>query len=926
MNTSGTPPTLRHHLLMVVLFSFLAGAGVFFLFRYSAASTMGIMEEEIKVRLRQTLSLAYNTVAPALESLDRGNADKESVMAGVVATMSTMAFDVGGKYDAVRMVGYDGTLYSDPTNPELVGRNFGGVSSANGTELFAEAMDLVRERGRGFLRVEMVGGETGESVPMLSYFRDLPGLDSFIIVGVRADRLDAQRAVLMRQAYWASILAFVLGLGPVSAVARLIHSRQRVLDSEVSERRRIQSMFRSSESRLKAVFEAATDVAFVLADRDGPTGRIVEFSPGAERIFGYMSREVKGRELAMLFSRTDAKVLAAGMNDIAMGWGLPGRERMMVRRDGDVFPALCGVHPILDQDRKVTGVLAACVDISERKHSESITYLLYRIANLVGTTRDLDHLYESIHHVIREVLDVKNFFIALLDREKDRLLFPYFKDERHGGVFEIPDVSTLDPPSLSVHVLRTGKPLILTKEQKTRSDYKIRPIGPMSQIWLGVPLILNGEVVGVMGVQDYDDPDAFSSADVDLVVAVSHQVGLAIERKRNEEALNRARYEAEAASRSKSEFLANMSHEIRTPLNGILGMAELTLATELNAEQRENMEMLRDSGQALLRLLNDILDISKIEAGKMELVSERFDLHALMESVANMFAVQVRNKGISLEWAMDERVPHHVFGDAGRLRQVLVNLVGNAVKFTESGGVDIQLTPHVGVFPWTDLRPGAPMACRFEVRDTGCGISADKLDKIFDSFTQADGSLRRRYQGAGLGLAISRRLAEMMGGGIIADSEPGAGATFEFTAILHVSEPPEASLDEEMGVRSIPKRVLLAEDNMVNMLYAERVLQQAGHEVVSTRTGSGAIEALRADGFDVVIMDIQMPDMDGLEATRRIRAGEAGESVADVPIVAMTAHAMKGDRERFMEAGMNAYIAKPMDPDQLADVLSGLYG
>lgn len=383
-------------------------------------------------------------------------------------------------------------------------------------------------------------------------------------------------------------------------------------------------------------------------------------------------------------------------------------------------------------------------------------------------------------------------------------------------------------------------------------------------------------------------------------------------RKRTEEALRQAKEAAEQASRVKNEFLANMSHEVRTPLNGILGMAELTLLTGLTGEQRENLEMIRESGRNLLAILNDLLDISRIEAGRMALETSRFSLRDVLHAVEATYRHQAEAKGLDLEFDMTGPGMDDLLGDDGRIRQVLSNLVGNALKFTPAGSVRVSA--------WLlDSPPGAARRLLFCVRDTGVGIPAELLDMMFEPFTQADGSFTRRYSGTGLGLGIVRRLVRLMGGVIDVDSEPGQGTAVWFTVPLlpggAAAPQPEVRPAEADAPRAL--RVLVAEDNVVNRIYAERLVRELGHSAVAVADGHEALRVLAGGGFDLVLMDVQMPGLDGVQATRSIRAGEVPGVDPALPVIAMTAHAMKGDREVFLDAGMDEYVSKPVAPQDL---------
>jgi signal transduction histidine kinase/ActR/RegA family two-component response regulator len=400
------------------------------------------------------------------------------------------------------------------------------------------------------------------------------------------------------------------------------------------------------------------------------------------------------------------------------------------------------------------------------------------------------------------------------------------------------------------------------------------------------------------------------------------QAGLAAERDK----LEAARASALESLRVKGEFLANMSHEVRTPMNGILGMTELLLDTSLAADQRQFADAIRMSAVNLLEILNDILDFSKIEAGKLEIVAEVFELRTVLDDVLRIFDGNARRKGIGLRCEIDPAVPRSVRGDAGRLRQILMNLVGNAVKFTDAGRVDVAV--------WIAACGEGTLRLRFEIADTGIGIPAELQPRLFQAFSQCDGSMTRKYGGTGLGLAICRQLVDLMQGEIGVRSRANAGSTFWVEiAFEEAALAPVLDGASPTGVRApLPCRVasgsdaeaglvLLAEDNSVNRRITEHMLEKLGYRVRVAAKGREVLEILERESVACVLMDCQMPEMDGFEATRELRLRERGTG-RRLPVVALTAHAMQGDRDKCLAAGMDDYLTKPFTFEQLARAVS----
>ena len=371
-----------------------------------------------------------------------------------------------------------------------------------------------------------------------------------------------------------------------------------------------------------------------------------------------------------------------------------------------------------------------------------------------------------------------------------------------------------------------------------------------------------------------------------------------------------------ASSQAKSEFLANMSHELRTPMNGLLGMLDLALDSRLDAEQRDQMETAQRCAYSLLALLNDILDLSKIEAGKMALERVPFDLGAVVEDSLKSQAAKATQKGIDLRFKDAGGESRGALGDPLRVRQIVTNLVSNAVKFTERGRVEVRLETRAGA--------GARIEARIEVQDTGTGIPREKIEDIFEKFTQADSSITRKYGGTGLGLAITRRLVEIHHGQIQVESELGQGSTFRvilpFEPAFLPTPKPNPVLAPAAADRGARARLLLVEDNLVNQKVVQAMLRKKGYSIDIAQDGQEALAKLDAAlvAYDVVLMDVQMPVMDGLEATRALRRNPRWEKL---PVIAMTAHAMRGDRERCLDAGMNGYLATPVQPGHLVSTI-----
>ena len=535
--------------------------------------------------------------------------------------------------------------------------------------------------------------------------------------------------------------------------------------------------------------------------------------------------------------------------------------------------------------------------------------ILYNISSAALKQYDIKEIYPIIVHELNKIWDTNNFFIALYDKTSETLSLPFFADEKD-NFYEIPTKKTI-----TGWVIHNNKSVLLKENdlKVLEESGDIDLIGTPCKIWMGVPLKVENNIIGVMCLQDYHDENKFSHDDLYVLDFIANQIAIALQRRMMLDNLIYARQKAEEAAQSKQLFMSTMSHEIRTPLNEVIGITNLLLQGNPREDQMDFIKTLKFSGNHLLTLVNDVLDYNKMESGKLVFEQTQFNLSDFLEEILRSYSFRSKAKHLGFEIRRGSDIPTEVIGDPISLNQILSNLLSNALKFTKKGSITVTVKEL--------SRINNQSRIEFSVTDTGIGITKDKHSLIFESFTQASPDTTRHFGGTGLGLAICKKLIELQGGNINIESEPDKGSTFRFVLTFGISTKAsqvQAAEVPETFAGLEGKRILVAEDNKINFFVANKFLIGWGIIVTHAENGQLALQELEKKDFDLILMDLHMPVMDGLEATRIIRKSE-NMKIRDIPIVALTAAIMSENHDKIDDLKINDYVLKPFKPHDLFD-------
>ena len=698
---------------------------------------------------------------------------------------------------------------------------------------------------------------------------------------------------------------------------------QRVEELEKAEREyeRIEISLKKSEEEYKAFYENVP-LAYQSLDENGC---ILDVNPAWLRTLGYQKNEIVGKYFGELLHTDWQSYFELNFQKFKRQGYVHDVQFKIKHKEGHCLYISFEGYISYNPDGNFRQTYCVFKDITDRKRIEEEGKALqkrlnsqWKIAQL--TEADFNELCDLALEEIKHLSESKHSFFGFLS-EDESTMFLYAWSHNTMIECEVPE----SPIHFSVHKAGIWAQAVLDRTPLVVNDYnqshprkKGLPSGHVAlENLLSVPIVRQNKVVAVAAVAN--KPSPYTQEDVKQIQSFVVNILLLLDKKRAEDGLVAAKAQAEEANKAKSEFLANMSHEIRTPMNGIMGMLQLVNDTVLDQSQREYIEMALASTKRLNRLLSDILNLSRIEAGKVEIVQEELQLAEIAKRVKEMFDQIAKENKNTIRVTVNDSIPEKLFGDSVRLTQILFNLVGNACKFTWRGNVDIAM----------DLLPIMHKEKRhilFTVSDTGRGIPDNKIDQVFEAFTQAEDSetpYTRKLEGAGLGLPLVQRLVRLMGGSICVSSQKHEGTA------AYVSLPfqtPESKRIESQGEKVSEHhleqpggKILIADDDFMSQKAAQKILENESYQVRLAQNGQEALQLLEEEHFDAALMDVKMPIMDGLEATKRIRSKVS--RVRNIPIIAMTAYAMSGDREYFLEAGMDDYISKPIEKKDLIAIL-----
>jgi len=661
-------------------------------------------------------------------------------------------------------------------------------------------------------------------------------------------------------------------------------------------------------NREKAFLELLIDsIPEAIAILNGQ-GKITSINKEFTKLFGYTPEESMERCVDDLIVPDDLKSEIVDLSK-------PGSEnckiaKQTIRMDKQgrrIQVSLIATNILINEE--VVASLGIYRDISQERKNELIQEILYNISTVALHQIDLRDIYPTIVRELSKIWDTNNFFIALYDRKTDTLSMPFFADEKDN--FErLPARKTITRWVIGL------KKSVLLKENDLRdleNSGDIALVGAPCKVWMGIPLKADKEIIGVMALQDYHDENKFSEEDVNVLEFIANQIAMTIQRKTMLENVMLASRKAEEAAQSKQQFMSTMSHEIRTPLNEVIGITNLLLQGKPREDQMDFIRTLRFSGNHLLTLVNDVLDYNKMESGKIVFEQTQFNLSDFLNDIMRTYSFRSKSKNLEFQIIKEDTLPIEVIGDSIRLNQILSNLLSNALKFTQRGSILVIIRELE--------RDQVSTVIEFRVKDTGIGIAADKHDVIFESFSQASPDTTRHYGGTGLGLSICKKLVELQGGQISLDSVPGAGSTFKFSLKFGIPEKatvikPAETSEPCTGLEG--KRILVAEDNKINFFVANKFLTGWGVKVTHAENGKIALDLLQKEEFDLVIMDLHMPVMDGIEATRIIRQSE-DPRISSMPVVALTAAIMSESHDKIDDLSINDYVLKPFKPQDLFD-------